>query len=94
MRGGKEGKGGGLRKLSVGMEWNGGLTLDCGVVLVDKVGLDELYRQGRLPDSSPAHDDQFVLAEELRLLDQPFPSVSHSLPSLPRPVRTFDIRCG
>ena len=37
------------------------------IILVHKVGLDELNREGRLADSSAAYYDQFVLSQELGL---------------------------
>lgn len=35
--------------------------------LVDEMGLDELDREGRFPDTTPSDDDEFVLAQELCL---------------------------
>ena len=43
------------------------LTFNCGIVLVDKVALDELDSQARLADSTSAYHHQLVLAKELCL---------------------------
>lgn len=46
-----------------GREW--GLTFDCGIVFVNKVGLDELDGQTRLSHAASADNDELVLAQKL-----------------------------
>ena len=41
-------------------------TLNCRVILVDKVGLDELDREARLADATAADHDQLVVSGKLR----------------------------
>jgi hypothetical protein len=42
------------------------LTLDCRVILVDEVALDELYGQARLSDTTTADHHELVFSEKLR----------------------------
>lgn len=42
-----------------------GLTLNCRVVLVDEMALDQLDRQARFTDTTTADDDELVLSQEL-----------------------------
>ena len=41
-------------------------TLNCRVIFVDEMGLDELDREARFTDATSSHDHQLVLSGELR----------------------------
>jgi hypothetical protein len=42
------------------------LTLDCWIILVDEMALDQLDGQAGLADTSSTDDDELILSQELQ----------------------------